>query len=90
MFLTLVPAARRGLTFTGGIAVIESNAEYQTALARVSELMDAKMHSDQELVEFLDLVGQVEEYEERHWPIGPPDPGEAARFHAEQEGRGSS
>ena len=65
--------------------VIKTEAEHEAALARVAELMDAQPGSpdEQELELFAMLV---EQYEQEHFPIAPPDPVEAILFRMEQEG----
>ena len=65
--------------------IIKSEDDYQTALARIEELMDARPGSVQE--EELELLALlVEKYESEHYPIDPPDPVEAIKFRMEQEG----
>jgi HTH-type transcriptional regulator / antitoxin HigA len=65
--------------------VIKTEAEYKAALAHVATLMDAQPASpeEQELELFALLV---EQYEQEHFPIAPPDPVEAILFRMEQEG----
>lgn len=65
--------------------VIKSEAEYEAALAHVAELMDAAPGSPaEEELELFSLL--VEQYEQEHFPIAPPDPVEAILFRMEQEG----
>jgi HTH-type transcriptional regulator / antitoxin HigA len=65
--------------------ILKSDDEYQTALARVESLMDAKPGSAQE--EELELWSLlVERYEQEYFPIDIPDPIEAIKFRMEQEG----
>jgi HTH-type transcriptional regulator/antitoxin HigA len=65
--------------------VIKTEAEYEAALARVAELMDAQPGSpDEQELELFALL--VEQYEQAHFPIAPPDPVEAILFRMEQEG----
>jgi len=53
--------------------VIKTEAEYEAALARVAELMDAQPGSaDEQELELFALL--VEQYEQEHFPIAPPDP----------------
>ncbi len=59
---------------------VGNEAEYETALARISDLMDAlsgpqgqiaeESHPDR--VELDSLVCQVEQCEDKHYPIDPP------------------
>ena len=55
---------------------IRTEADYEAALARVAELMDAREGTPggEELDVLVDLV---EAYEDRHFPMGYPDMGEA-------------
>ncbi len=53
--------------------VIKTEAEYEAALARVAELMDAPPGSpDEQELGLFALV--VEQCEQEHFPIAPPDP----------------
>lgn len=67
------------------IRAIRSEADYDAALARIDELMDAKLGSaeGEELDVLTDLV---ELYEERHQPMGYPTPVGAIQFRMEQAG----
>lgn len=65
--------------------LIKTEAEYEAALARVDELMDAQPGSpDEDELELFALL--VEQFEREHFPIAPPDPVEAILFRMEQEG----
>jgi HTH-type transcriptional regulator/antitoxin HigA len=65
--------------------VIKNEVDYQSALAYVAELMDAAPGSwEEEELELFSLL--VEQYEQEHFPIAPPDPVEAILFRMEQEG----
>jgi len=57
------------------------------ALSRIEQLMDAKPDTA-EMDELELLTALVEMYEERHFPIGPPDPIDAIKFRMEQLGLG--
>ncbi len=63
--------------------VIKTETEYDAALARINELMDA-LPGTSEGDELELLVALVEMYERQHYPIGPPSPIEAVRFRMEQ------
>ena len=64
---------------------IRTESDYVAALARVDELMDAKLGSPQG--EELDvLVDLVELYESKHEPMGFPSPVAAIEFRMEQQG----
>lgn len=66
---------------------IKTEAEYETALERIYELMQQEIRpdSDEESeVEVRSLL--VKEYEREHHPIAPPHPVEAIRFRLDQLG----
>ena len=73
---------------------IRNEAEYDAALARISELMDALSGPEGQIedkshparVELDLLVDQVESYEDLHYPIDPPSPSAAIEFHLDQTG----
>jgi HTH-type transcriptional regulator/antitoxin HigA len=64
---------------------IRTKADHRAALARIESLWDARpgtsKHDELEVLSIL-----VSAYEEIHWPILPPDPVEAIKFHMEQNG----
>ena len=74
------------------IEQIRNEADYESALGRISELMDAlsgpqgqiaeESHPDR--VELDSLVGLVEQYEDKHFPIDPPSAIEAMEFSIDQ------
>lgn len=54
-------------------------------LAYVYTLMDAEPNSEEE--EQLELFSMlIEQYEQQHYPIAPPDPVDAILFRMDQEG----
>jgi HTH-type transcriptional regulator / antitoxin HigA len=64
---------------------IRTKADYEAALKKIAFLLDAPVVSVE--AEMLDrLSSLVEEYEEEHYPIGPPEPIEAIKFRMEQMG----
>src|ERR1700689_5621304 len=67
------------------IKPIRTELDYERMLREVEGLMDAKPGTAEE-----DRLGVlatlVEAYEEKHFPIDPPDPIEAIRFRLEQQG----
>ena len=73
---------------------IRNEAEYDAALERISELMDALSGSEGQIaeenhparVELESLVDKVERYEDLHYPIDPPSPSAALEFHIDQTG----
>ena len=76
------------------IETIRNEAEYETALARISDLMDALSGSQGQIaeehhpdrVELETLVSQVECYENKHYPIDPPSPSATIEFQIDQTG----
>jgi HTH-type transcriptional regulator/antitoxin HigA len=69
------------------IRPIKTEEDYNAALARVSDLMDAEPGSEAD--EELDVLATlVSAYEDEHFPIASPDPAEAIRFRMEQMGIG--
>jgi len=64
---------------------IHTDADHKAAITRIEALWDAKpgtpKHDELEVLGIL-----VAAYEERQWPILPPDPVEAIKFHMEQNG----
>ena len=65
------------------IEPIRTEADYETALARIDELMDVEPGSA-EGRELDVLVDLVDLYESRHEPMGWPDPVAAIEFRMEQ------
>ncbi len=67
------------------IKPIRSEADYEKSLAEIERLWGAKEGTqDGDRLEVLTTL--VEAYEEKHFPIGAPDPIEAIRFRLEQQG----
>jgi HTH-type transcriptional regulator / antitoxin HigA len=65
--------------------VIKTEAEYQAALKRLDEVFFAKENTPEgDEAELLVLL--IEDYEERHYPIAPPDPIEAIKIRMEDLG----
>ena len=64
---------------------VRSEKDYEAALARIDELMDAEPNTPED--DELDiLVSLVERYEESHHAIGPPDMVAAIEFRMDQAG----
>ena len=73
---------------------VSNEADYEAALARISDLMDAlsgpqgqiaeESHPDR--IELDSLVSLVEHYEDKHYPIDPPSPRAAIEFQIDQTG----
>ena len=65
------------------IKPIKTERDYQTALKDIEKLWDAKPNSTKgDRLEV--LVTLVEAYEQKRYPIDPPDPIEAIKFRMEQ------
>ena len=67
------------------VKVIESEAEHEAALKRIESLMNTDRNR-KESEEFRLLLLVVSDYEERHFPIGPPAPLDAIEFHIDRLG----
>ena len=65
--------------------LIKNEKDYEKALFRVEQLMDAKPGTP-EMDELELLTALVEMYEDQHYPINPPDPVEAIKFRMDQLG----
>ena len=67
------------------IKPIKTKKDYQNALERLELIFDSKKGSDNgDELEILGIL--LEKYEDRHFPIGFPDPMEAIKFRMEQMG----
>jgi HTH-type transcriptional regulator/antitoxin HigA len=65
--------------------IIKTEADYQATLARIEKIFDAKPGTAKgDELELLLLL--VETYEDKTYPIDPPDPIAALRFRMEQDG----
>jgi len=65
--------------------IIKTEADYQATLARIERIFDAKPGTAKgDVLELLLLL--VETYEDKKYPIDPPDPIAALRFRMEQGG----
>ncbi|SPD72601.1 putative transcription regulator with HTH domain [uncultured Desulfobacterium sp.] len=65
--------------------LIKTEEDYNAALDRIEQLMDAKPGTE-EMDELELLTALVEMYEDKHYPIHRPDPVEAIKFRMEQLG----
>lgn len=65
--------------------LIKNEKDYDIALIRIEELIDAKPGTG-EMDELELLTALVEMYEEKHYPIERPDPVEAIKFRMDQMG----
>lgn len=67
------------------IKPIRTEEDYNSTLARIEEIWDAKPGTPES--DELDVLAVlVEAYEDEHHPIDPPDPIEAIRFRMDQMG----
>lgn len=64
---------------------IKNEKQYKAALARLEKVFDASPGT-KEGDEAEMLVIFIEDYENKHYPIAPPDPIEAIKFYMEQKG----
>lgn len=68
-------------------SILESKKQYESALKRIDDLMDANPRPKTEAGKELKLLLYlVEKYEEEHYPIGLPDPIEAIKTRMEDLG----
>ena len=69
------------------VKVLQNEEEYDMATARIYELMQTDLAPNSEDSHELQLLALiVEEYENKHYPVPPPDPIEAIKFRLEQLG----
>lgn len=69
------------------VQAIRSKTAYKKMLAQVSALVDLDPDPDSPEGERLEVLSTlVEAYEGDHYPIAPPDPINAIRFHMDQTG----
>jgi HTH-type transcriptional regulator/antitoxin HigA len=67
------------------IQPIRTRANHDAALARIEMLWDARPGTpEHDELEVLSVL--VSAYEDEHWPVLPPDPVDAIKFHMEQNG----
>ncbi len=67
------------------IAPIKNEKDYQKALKELEKVFDAKPKTPEgDLGQMLVLL--IEDYEKKHYPIGPPDPIEAIKYMMEEKG----
>ena len=67
------------------IKAIKTELDYNKALNRLEDIFHADIDSPEgDEAEILSIL--IEKYEEKHYPIGMPDPIEAIKFRMEQMG----
>ena len=65
------------------IKLLKTEADYEQALKRLEQIFQAPAETEEgDEAEVLSIL--IEKYEDEHYPIGPPDPVEAIKFHMEQ------
>src|SRR5574344_1072583 len=65
------------------LKLLPTEADYQPAVARLSDLFDAKIGtSESDEADVLAML--VDEYEKKHYPIESPDPIEAIKIRMEE------
>lgn len=70
---------------------IKSKKQYETALERIYNLMQKDLKADSKESDELEILSiLVENYEEKKYPMLPPDPIEAIKFRMEQMGLNKS
>lgn len=73
------------------LKVIKNEQEYENALERIYNLMQLDLADDSPESDELEALALfVEDYENRHYPIAPPNPIEAITFRLEQLGKEKS
>lgn len=69
------------------IKPIKTNDDYLQALKIVEPYFDKAEELTEQEADFLDvMISLIENYENKHYHITPPDPIEAIKFRMEQEG----
>ena len=69
------------------VRAIRGETAYKKMLAKVSALVDLDPDPDSPEGERLEVLSTlVEAYERDHYPLAPPDPIDAIRFHMDQTG----
>ncbi len=69
------------------IESITTNTEYRQALQRADNLIDLDPELGTPQADKLEqLVDLIEGWEDKHYPLEPPDPDEAVKFRKEQQG----
>ncbi len=67
--------------------LIKTEEQYEEALERAYELMQLDLSEESVELNELELLGVlIEQYEKIHYPIAPPHPIEAIKFHLDQMG----
>ena len=71
------------------VKAIRTDADYRDTLREVSALMERNPERESPDGDRLDVLGTLlQAYEAKHYPIAPPDPIDAIKFHMDQSGMG--
>lgn len=85
MELTPITIKLTQTKFEMNVKPINSEKDYQKALKRLEVILDAKKRTDEgDELEILAIV--IDNYENKNFPIGMPDPISAIKFRMEQMG----
>jgi len=69
---------------------IKTEADYDWALKEIARYFDAQPKPGTAEGDRFDVLATlIEAYEEKHWPIDPPDPVDAIQYRMEQAGLGA-
>ena len=64
---------------------IRTEQQYEAALREIEPFFDKKLEPDTPEAYYFEILALlIEDYEEKHWPIDPPDPVEAIKYRMEQ------
>jgi HTH-type transcriptional regulator / antitoxin HigA len=79
--------AAKKLSRKGPVRPLRSEADYDTALAEIERYFDIEPKLGTAAADRFDLLALlIEDYENKCWPIEPPDPIEAIRWRMETSG----
>ena len=68
-------------------SLLKTEEQYETALERAYDLFQLDLKEGDTELDELELLGVlIEQYEKKHYPIGPPHPIEAIKFYLDQMG----
>lgn len=66
---------------------VKTKKDYEAALQRCYDLMQKDVKANPKIADELEVLSiLVKDYEEKHYPVSPPDPIAAIRFRLEQSG----
>ena len=68
-------------------SLLKTEEQYETALERAYDLFQLDLKEGDAALDELELLGVlIEQYEKKHYPIGPSHPIEAIKFYLDQMG----